>query len=201
MRAFFFVLVLLFSFSLFGNIFFDENIPEELRSKITAFYKEKKSSINFLIEMPDENTLSIVAENGFAKTLPINEITAEDVCNLMEEMVAVIYEKDKNYDKIPKDSEKLAKIKNLSSKWQKDEFKESFYAEEKPETEEKPKPIFLKSGIKVTENRFGRSDAPRMGNRYRKCRSYQPAHQVRCPLLLSKRRCYAETGGNQRRCR
>ena len=151
MRAFFFVLVLLFSFSLFGNLFFDENIPEELRSKITAFYKEKKSSVNFLIEMPDENTLSIVAENGFAKTLPINEITAEDVCNLMEEMVAVIYEKDKNYDKIPKDSEKLAKIKNLSSKWQKDEFEESFYAEEKPEAEKKPKPIFLKSGIKVTD--------------------------------------------------
>ena len=153
MRLFFFAACLLFSFSLLGNIFFDENIPEELRSRITAFYKEKKLEINFLIEMPDENTLSIVAENGFAKNLPINEITAEDVCNLMDEMVAVIYEKDERFDKIPKDSEKLAKIRNLSSKWQKDEFKESFYAEDQQKKEEKPKPnIFLKSGIKVTEN-------------------------------------------------
>lgn len=152
LRLFFFAAFLLFSFSLFGNIFFDENIPEELRGKITAFYKEKKHDINFLIEMPDENTLSIVAENGFAKNLPINEITAEDVCNLMEEMVAVIYEKDEKFDKIPKDSEKLAKIRNLSAKWQKDEFKEHFYEDDKKE-EEKPKPnIFLKSGIKVTEN-------------------------------------------------
>ena len=151
MKAFFFVLCLLFSFSLFGNIFFDENIPEELRSKITAFYKESKTSINFLIEMPDENTISIVAENGFVRTLPIKEITAEDVCNLMEEMVAVVYEKDENSDKIPKDSEKLAKIKNLSSKWQKDEFKESFYAENEQPKSEKPKPIFLKGGIKLTD--------------------------------------------------
>ena len=152
LRLFFFAAFLLFSFSLFGNIFLDENIPEELRGKITAFYKEKKHDINFLIEMPDENTLSIVAENGFAKNLPINEITAEDVCNLMEEMVAVIYEKDEKFDKIPKDSEKLAKIRNLSAKWQKDEFKEHFYEDDKKE-EEKPKPnIFLKSGIKVTEN-------------------------------------------------
>lgn len=152
LRLVLFVTFLLFSFSLFGNIFFDENIPEELRSKITAFYKEKKHDINFLIEMPDENTLSIVAENGFAKNLPINEITAEDVCNLMEEMVAVIYEKDENFDKIPKDSEKLAKIRSLSSKWQKDEFKESFYEDDK-KLGKKPRPnIFLKSGIKVTEN-------------------------------------------------
>lgn len=152
MRFFFFAACLLFSFSLFGNIFFDENIPEELRSGITSFYKEKKIDINFLIEMPDEKTLSIVAENGFAKNLPINEITAEDVCNLMEEMLAVIYEKDDRFDKMPKDSEKLAKIRSLSSKWQKDEFKERFYEDDKKE-EEKPKPnIFLKSGIKVTEN-------------------------------------------------
>ena len=153
MRSFFFAAFLLFSFSLFGNIFFDENIPEELRGKITAFYKEKNLDINFLIEMPDENTLSIVAENGFAKNLPIHEITAEDICNLMDEMVAVIYEKDEKFDKIPKDSEKLAKIKNLSSKWQKDEFKENFYKDDKKDGSEKPKPnIFLKSGIKVTEN-------------------------------------------------
>ena len=153
MRPFFFALCLLFSFSLFGNIFFDENIPEELRSKITEFYKEKRPGINFLIEMPDENTLSIIAENGFAKNLPIKEITAEDVCNLMDEMVAVIYEKDENFDKIPKDSEKLAKIKNLSSKWQKDDFEKSFYEDDKKEEEVKPKPdIFLKSGIKVAEN-------------------------------------------------
>ncbi len=152
LRLFLFAAFLLFSFSLFGNIFFDENIPEELRNKITAFYKEKKLDINFLIEMPDENTLSIVAENGFAKNLPIKEITAEDVCNLMDEMVTVIYEKDDKFDKMPKDSEKLAKIRNLSSKWQKDEFKERFYEDDK-KVEEKPKPnILLKSGIKVTEN-------------------------------------------------
>ena len=103
--------------------------------------------------MPDENTISIVAENGFVKTLPVNEITAEDICNLMEEMVAVIYEKDENFDKIPKDSEKLAKIKNLSSKWQKDDFQKSFYEDGKKDGKEKPKPnIFLKSGIKVADN-------------------------------------------------
>ncbi len=152
MRLFLFTLFLLFSFSLSANIFFDENISEELRGKITSFYKEKKFSISFLIEMQDENTLSIVAENGFAKNLPINEITAEDVCNLMDEMVAVIYEKDKDFDKIPKDSKKLAKIKDLSSKRQQDDFKKSFYENDNDIKEEKPKPIFLKSGIKVTEN-------------------------------------------------
>ena len=108
------IFCLLFSFSLFGNIFFDENVSEELRSKITAKYKEKNISLNFLLEMSSDKTLSIIAENGFVKTLPIDEITVDDVFNIMEEMAAEIYENQENSDE---NSEQLSKIKHLASKW------------------------------------------------------------------------------------
>ena len=67
MKFFFFIVFLIFSFTLLGNVFFDENVPEEIRSRISEYYKKNNNNLNFLIEMPDERTISIVAENGFVK--------------------------------------------------------------------------------------------------------------------------------------
>lgn len=139
------IFCLLFSFSLFGNIFFDENVSEELRSKITAKYKEKNISLNFLLEMSSDKTLSIIAENGFVKTLPIDEITVDDVFNIMEEMAAEIYENQENSDE---NSEQLSKIKHLASKWK----QEKKNGENNEKESEQNKNSQIKKGIKLAEN-------------------------------------------------
>ena len=153
MRIFLLITCLFFSLSLSGNVFFDENIPEEIRSRIIESYKKSKHSLNFLIEMPDENTISIVAENGFVKNLPIKEISAEDILNLMDEMAEVVYEE--SLDKSDTDTEKSEqsdRIKRLLSKWQKEDFERKFH--ENPKTdEEAAKPAkFIKGGIKLADN-------------------------------------------------
>ncbi|MBP5405588.1 hypothetical protein J6Z19_00365 [bacterium] len=151
MKFFLFLAALIFSFSLFGNVFFDENVPEDFRARISEHYKKNSIQMNFLIEMPDEKTISIVAENGFVKTLPISEITVDDVINLMEEMVRVVYKKDENPEKANEKSEQLEKIKQLSQH-EKEEFKEKFY-ENEGDTEKGEKPSkFINHGIKVAEN-------------------------------------------------
>ena len=142
---------LFFSFSLFGNVFFDENVPEDFRAKISEHYKKNNIPMNFLIEMPDEKTISIVAENGFVKTLPISEITADDVVNLMDEMVRVVYEKEEKSENNAADQDQLDKIRTLSSQ-EKEEFKRKFYEKENEGgKDEKPSKI-INHGIKVAEN-------------------------------------------------
>ena len=142
---------LFFSFSLFGNVFFDENVPEDFRAKISEHYKKNNIPMNFLIEMPDEKTISIVAENGFVKTLPISEITADDVVNLMDEMVRVVYEKEEKSENNAADQDQLDKIRTLSSQ-EKEEFKRKFYEKENEGVkDEKPSKI-INHGIKVAEN-------------------------------------------------
>ena len=151
LKFFFFSALLIFSFSLFGNVFFDENVPEDFRAKISEHYKKNNISMNFLIEMPDEKTISIVAENGFVKTLPISEITADDVVNLMDEMVRVVYEKEENSGNNAENSEQLEKIRTLSAK-EKEEFTKKFYENEnREERGEKPSKI-INHGIKVADN-------------------------------------------------
>ena len=151
MKFFFFLAALFFSFSLFGNVFFDENVPEDFRAKISEHYKKNNIPMNFLIEMPDEKTISIVAENGFVKTLPISEITADDVVNLMDEMVRVVYEKEEKSENNAADQDQLDKIRTLSSQ-EKEEFKRKFYEKENEGgKDEKPSKI-INHGIKVAEN-------------------------------------------------
>lgn len=151
LKFFFFFAVLIFLFPLSGNVFFDENIPEDFRAKISEHYKKNSIPLNFLIEMPDEKTVAIVAESGFVKTLPISEITADDVVNIMDEMVTVIYEKGDVPENVASKSEQLDKIRTLSSQ-EKEEFKRKFYENENDGGhDEKPSKI-LNHGIKITDN-------------------------------------------------
>lgn len=146
-----FLATLIFSFSLLGNVFFDENIPEDFRARISEHYKKNNIPLNFLIEMPDEKTIAIVAESGFVKTLPISEITADDVVNIMDEMVTVIYEKGDVPENVATNSDQLDKIRSLSSQ-EKEEFKRKFYEKENDgKNDEKPSKI-INHGIKVADN-------------------------------------------------
>lgn len=137
---------------IFANIFFDENVPEEIRSKVSALYKSSRIEENFLIEVPEENVLMIIAENGFVKNLPLSEITADDIFNLMEEMVAVVYEKQDKFEKAGKDSEEMARIRKLKSKWKDNELEVTMEGPSDGRKKNKPAGHFLKSGIKVTDN-------------------------------------------------
>ena len=152
MKFFFFIVFLIFSFTLWGNVFFDENVPEEIRSRISEYYKKNNNNLNFLIEMPDERTISIVAENGFVKNLPIEEVSADDILNLMDEMAAVIHENQENQDSTTEELERKSRINELLSKWQREDFEKKFH--ENPEKEEKTqKPaVFIKDGIKLADN-------------------------------------------------
>ena len=152
MKFFFFTVFLIFSFTLWGNVFFDENVPEEIRSRISEYYKKNNNTLNFLIEMPDERTISIVAENGFVKNLPLEEVTADDILNLMDEMAAVIHENQEKSDTFTEELERKSRIQELLSKWKKEDFEKKFH--ENPEKEEKAKKpaVFIKDGIKLADN-------------------------------------------------
>ena len=151
MKFFFFIVFLIFSFTLLGNVFFDENVPEEIRSKISEYYKKNNNTLNFLIEMPDERTISIVAENGFFKNLPIEEVSADDILNLMDEMAAVIHENQENQDSTAEELERKSRINELLSKWQKEDFEKKFHENPEKEGKAKKPAVFIKDGIKLAD--------------------------------------------------
>ncbi|MBO4699245.1 hypothetical protein J5690_06505 [bacterium] len=135
-----------------GNVFFDENVPEEIRGKIAESYKKGNNSLNFLIEMPDEKTISIVAENGFVKNLPIEEVSAEDILNLMDEMSEIVYENHENSETEDEKSKQADRMKKLLSKWRKEDFERKFHENPKTDEEVEKPAKFIKGGIKLTDN-------------------------------------------------
>jgi len=132
------LLVLLISGQLFANLLFDDTVPEKLREEISKKYKELGLKNSFLIEIQSKDSLLIVGENGFMRSLPLKQVSAADVLNVMENMIGrvLIGEKTKE-DKEIKESES-EKIKK--------------YIIVAPEQKKEKEKDYLNKGLKVAEN-------------------------------------------------
>jgi hypothetical protein len=130
-------LIILFVFStVSANLLFDEGIPENLRNGISELYRAKKIKNSFLVEMQGSENLVIIAENGFIRTIPLENVTEFDVLNVMEDMVEIIFEKKPD-----------EKIENLTA----DDLKKAGQYAKKEEPDKKRGTPLLKSGLAVAE--------------------------------------------------
>lgn len=129
------VIIIFFTFYVEAALLFDDNVPTELRNEISKLYEESRLTNNFLIEMQSEKMLLIVFENGFVKELPLDQITATDIFNVMVDMIdtVVVSKKDKATEKDTKTE--LSKVKVFESEILKKE----------PQT-------FIRGGLSVAEN-------------------------------------------------
>lgn len=109
------VLILFFNYSLFAKLLFDDKVPEDLRNEVSKLYEESKLTNSFLIEMQSEKVLLIVFENGFVKEMPLDQITAADIINVMSDMIdTVVVSKKENPAEKDIKSE-LSKVKDFES--------------------------------------------------------------------------------------
>lgn len=120
--------------SLSANLLFDETVPDKLREGISKRYKELGLKNSFLIEIQSKDSLLIVGENGFMRSLPLNQVTAEDVINVMENMIGRVVVKREKETPADDESEKMKK-----------------YIIVAPEPEKKKDDVVSK-GLKVADN-------------------------------------------------
>jgi hypothetical protein len=109
-RIIFLIFLIFFTDQLCANLLFDETVPEKLREGISQRYKELGLKNSFLIEIQSKNSLLIVGENGFMRTLPLKQVTAADVINVMENMIGRVLIAQKKEVKDEKESEKIKKF-------------------------------------------------------------------------------------------
>ena len=96
--------------NLSANLLFDDTVPEKLREGISKRYKELGLKNSFLIEIQSEDSLLIVGENGFMRSLPLKQVTAADVINVMENMIGrFVLTKKKNEKKDEPDKKERIK--------------------------------------------------------------------------------------------
>lgn len=136
LAAIIFLIILLTFFNNYANLLFDDGVPDELRNDISRLYKQKEMQNSFLVEIQNDGSFLIIAENGFIKKLPLGEVTAIDVINLMEEMVEEDFKKKSEMGTTDETVQDLEKVKHSSKK-------------EKPS---ETKSTYLKGGLKVSEN-------------------------------------------------
>lgn len=107
------VVIFFFCTSLEAKLLFDDLVPADIRNEISRLYEESGLKNNFLIEMQSEKVLVIVFENGFVKELPIDQVTAADIFNVMADMIEtpVVSKKDKPSEKDTK--AELSKVKEF----------------------------------------------------------------------------------------
>jgi len=118
---------------LYANLLFDETVPEKLREGISQRYKELGLKNSFLIEIQSKDSLLIVGENGFMRTLPLKQVTAADVINVMENMIGRVLIAQKKEVEDKKGSEKIEKFIIVAPK---------------PAQKE----TYVNQGLKVTDN-------------------------------------------------
>ncbi|HNW82129.1 MAG TPA: hypothetical protein PKG52_04480 [bacterium] len=128
-------LIIFSNICLEAKLLFDDKVPQDLRNEVSKLYDESKLTNNFLIEMQSEKTLLIVFENGFVKELPVDQITAADILNVMIDMIdtVIILKKAKATAKDTKTE--LSKVKVFES--------------EKVDNKEQ---TFIKGGLTVAKN-------------------------------------------------
>lgn len=131
------VFVFLFTMSLNAKLFFDDKVPAELRTETSKLYEQSEIKNNFLIEMQSEKVLVVVSENGFVKELPVEQITASDIINVMLDMVDTVFVSKKDKASVKDTKTELSKVRTF-------EF-------DKTKTDSKEK-TFIKGGLVVAEN-------------------------------------------------
>lgn len=109
-RIIFLIFLMFFANQLYANLLFDETVPEKLREEISERYRELGLKNSFLIEIQSEDSLLIVGENGFMRTLPLKQVTAVDVINVMENMIGRVLIARKKEVKDEKESEKIKRF-------------------------------------------------------------------------------------------
>ena len=72
--------------SLYSDIMFEKNIPEELKSSVAELEKTRKTTHSFLVEMHGKEYILIISDNGLIRRLPMKDLVAEDVLNVIETM-------------------------------------------------------------------------------------------------------------------
>lgn len=129
------IIIIFFSSGLDAKLLFDDLVPADIRSEISRLYEESGLKNNFLIEMQSEKVLIIVFENGFVKELPIDQVTAADIFNVMYDMVdtPVISKKEKPSEKDTRTD--LSKVRDFEPE------------KKKPEPKD-----FIRGGITVARN-------------------------------------------------
>ena len=109
-RIIFLIFLIFITNQLYANLLFDDTVPEKLREEISLRYKELGHKNSFLIEIQSKDSLLIVGENGFMRTLPLKQVTAADVINVMENMIGRVLIAQKKEVKDKKESEKIEKF-------------------------------------------------------------------------------------------
>lgn len=129
------IIIIFFSSGLDAKLLFDDLVPADIRNEISRLYEESGLKNNFLIEMQSEKVLIIVFENGFVKELPIDQVTAADIFNVMYDMVdtPVVSKKDKPSEKDTR--AELSKVRDFEPE------------KKKPEPKD-----FIRGGITVAKN-------------------------------------------------
>ncbi len=130
----FFILILVQTASLSANLLFDETVPEKLRKGISKRYKELGFKNSFLIEVQSEDSILIIGENGFMRSLPLEHITATDVINVMENMIGRVVVTKKKKGEKDEDSERMKKYVIV------------------PSEPEKKEDLYVSKGLEVAEN-------------------------------------------------
>jgi len=133
-RIIFLIFLIFLTDQLYANLLFDDSVPEKLREGISERYKDLGLKNSFLIEIQSKDCLLIVGENGFMRTLPLKQVTAADVINVMENMIGRVLVAQKKEVKDKKESEKIEKFIIVAPK-----------PDEKKET-------YVNHGLKVTDN-------------------------------------------------
>lgn len=129
------IIIIFFSSGLDAKLLFDDLVPADIRNEISRLYEESGLKNNFLIEMQSEKVLIIVFENGFVKELPIDQVTAADIFNVMYDMVdtPVVSKKEKPSEKDTRTE--LSKVRDFEPEKKKSEPKD-----------------FIRGGITVAKN-------------------------------------------------
>ena len=135
------ILLILVTFFICGNLsanlLFDDTVPEKLREGISKRYKELGLKNSFLIEIQSEDSLLIVGENGFMRSLPLKQVTAADVINVMENMIGrfVLAKKENEKKDEPDKKERIKK-----------------YIIVAPNPDKKEDSSYVNKGLKVSDN-------------------------------------------------
>ena len=129
------VLIIFFTTGIEAKLLFDDTVPTDIRNEISRLYENSGLKNNFLIEMQSEKVLLIVFENGFVKEMPLDQVTAADIFNVMYDMVdtPVVSKKEKPSEKDTRTD--ISKVKEFEVE------------KKKPESVD-----FIKGGITVADN-------------------------------------------------
>ncbi|MCK5809039.1 hypothetical protein KAH37_08655 [bacterium] len=118
------VFLILLYFPIFADLIFEKNVPEKLKESVTTLKESRKITHSFLIEMHGTEYLLIISDNGLIRRLPMKDLVAEDVLNVIETM-----------------EQELERLEKAAAKEKKPSLKSDLFVETKqqPKKEDPPK--------------------------------------------------------------